>query len=283
MTTMFRPAVAGLGFFMLAACGGGLDDPRSPGTSSSGLSCSASSSCPAFTCRCNDGTRWDTARYCLNNSCQGQTATCENACKDRRGASTVTAGGSGGSGGGSSGGGSSVGATCSVAASCPAFSCTCGDGTRWDAARYCLNSVCQGQAATCTNACKDRAGSGGSTTPTIIGCELRKWSNDNSVTAVMYGSGSTESSAVSQARAQCSAANWASWFCSEAADYCAPEPARTTTCRFSKYSTSEARTVQFSGTGLGETAAKRAAVAACLSNGNWRGWFCTSGTLSCSP
>ncbi|MCU0696747.1 MAG: hypothetical protein MUC96_09475 [Myxococcaceae bacterium] len=281
MTTMIRPALAGVAFFMLAACGGGLDDPRGVGTSTTaGLSCSAAASCPAFSCRCNDGTRWDTARYCFNNVCQGQTATCENACKDRRGVASTSPGTGGGSAGGSSGGGTAIGATCSVAATCPAFSCTCSDGSRWDTARYCLNNLCQGQAATCANACKDRSSSG---TATVIGCELRKWSNDHSVTMVTYGAGSTESSATSQASSQCSDADWASWFCSSAADYCAPEPARSTTCRFSKYSSSAGRTVQFTGSGLGETAAKRAAVAACLASGNWRGWFCTSGTLSCSP
>lgn len=207
MTTMIRPALAGVALFMLAACGGGADEPRGQGSATTaGLSCNAASSCPAFSCSCNDGTRWDTARYCFNN-------------------------------------------------------------------------VCQGQAATCANACKDRP----SATPTVIGCELRKWSNDHSVTMVTYGSGSTEGFATSQASSQCSAADWAGWFCSSAADYCAPEPARATTCRFSKYSPTARRTVEFSGSGLGATAAKRAAVTACLSSGSWRGWFCTSGTLSCSP
>lgn len=266
---------------LLMACGGGVQDVGPGVATTAGLSCSQATSCPAFTCDCADGTRWNAAQYCLNNSCQAEAATCANSCRSHLGVafSSVGGGSAGGArtGGGSAGGGT-VGATCSVAATCPAFACTCPDGTRWDTARYCVNSVCQGAAATCTNACRNNT----TTIPTVVGCELRKWSNDHSVTMVTYGSASTESSAVRDAQSQCGSADWASWFCGEAADYCATENAVSYRCTFSKYATSKGRTVQYSGTGRGQTAAKRAAVGACIGSGEWRGWFCTSGSVTCS-
>lgn len=255
---------------VMAGCGGA---PASTSPSSASLECSAALDCQAFSCGCQDGTRWDSARYCFNQRCQDQRATCENACIGRGGVAVVAAGG------GSAGGGTASGATCSVASSCQAYSCACPDGTQWDTARYCLNSVCQGQAATCTNACRDHQRS---VTPTVIGCELRRWSNDYSVSAVMYGSGSTESAAFSQASRQCTNAAWTASFCGGASDYCANESAVPYRCEFSRYSSTQARTIRFTGFGTGISAAKADAVNRCIASGDWKGWFCTSGSLSCS-
>ncbi len=213
--------------------------------------------------------------------------------------STSGVGGRGGSGGfagvggttSGSGGSSSSGLYCSAASSCPGFACRCADGTAWTTARYCLNNVCQGTAATCANACKDNLGVAGSssaptpTTPTVpyvYGCTLSKWSNDNSVTAQMYGSDSSRGVALSDAAIQCAAANWTSAFCGAATDSCVQERAVPTSCTFSKWSSSSSTTIRFYGSGLGATAAKAAAVDACLRSGAWRGWFCTSGSLSCT-
>ena len=264
----------------MLGCGGVDDAPRSSspvGSGSSGLSCTQSTSCAAFACTCGDGTRWDTARYCLNNVCQGESATCSNACKDRLGVrpppTSATGGGSAGS---------SSGTSCSQAATCQAYSCQCADGTTWDTARYCLNNTCQGPTATCANACKGRS----STTPPpaqqTMGCTLRRWSNENSVTMETYGTGSTRAVAIGDAQSQCSSASWTGAFCSGAADYCALEPLVPYTCTFSKYSSAESRTIRFVGSGTSQTDAKNDAVRRCLANGAWRGWFCTSGSMSCT-
>lgn len=263
------------GVVVVSMFGCGVDDTSrsSPSVTSgtSGLSCSQSTSCPAFTCTCGDGTRWDTARYCLNNVCQGETATCSNACKDRLGSRPPSTS--------NTGGGTASGGSCSQAATCQAYSCQCTDGTTWDTARYCLNNVCQGATATCANACKGR-----STTPPAqqtMGCTVRRWSNDHSVTMETYGTGSTRAVAVAEAQSQCSSASWTGAFCSGAADYCALEPLVPHTCTFSKYSSGENRTIRFVGSGNSQTDAKNDALRRCLANGAWRGWFCSSGSMSC--
>jgi hypothetical protein len=53
-------------------------------------------------------------------------------------------------------------------------------------------------------------------------------------------------------------------------------------CTFAKYSSQHSSTIHFYGSGLGPTAAKGDAVDACLRSGQWQGWFCTSGILSCT-
>ena len=98
-------------------------------------------------------------------------------------------------------------------------------GTTWDTARYCLNNVCQGPTVTCTNACKGR-----SSTPQTMGCTLRRWSNDHSVTVETYGTGTTRASGLSDAQRQCTSASWTSTFCSGGADYCALEPLVAYSC-----------------------------------------------------
>ena len=133
----------------------------SGGGFSSGTTCSGSSSCQAFACQCNDGMIWNSARYCLNGRCQNDSSTCGNACRDNGGGrpygSTGTGGGTG-AGGGTAMGGSSSSGFCTRALDCRAYSCVCRDGQEWDTARYCLNNVCQGEASTCADACKDHGG-----------------------------------------------------------------------------------------------------------------------------
>jgi hypothetical protein len=261
----------------MLGCGGVDDTSRgsSPVTSgTSGLSCTQSTSCAAFSCSCGDGTRWDTARFCLNNVCQGEAATCSNACKDRLGTRQPP---TSNTGGGSAG----TGASCSQASTCQAYSCQCADGTAWDTARYCLNNTCQGPTATCANACKGRSSTPPATQQTM-GCTVRRWSNEHSVTMETYGTGNTRAVAIGDAQSQCSSASWTSTFCSGAADYCALEPLVPYTCTFSKYSSRESRTIRFVGSGSSQTDAKNDAVRRCLASGAWRGWFCTSGSMSCA-
>jgi hypothetical protein len=172
-----------------------------------------------------------------------------------------------------------MGPSCRAAAECSSYACRCSDGTLWTAARFCFNGACQGATATCNDACKNNQ-----QVPVaqLTGCRLSKYSTEFSVTMETYGSANSRSEALTDAQSQCVSGTWAGWFCSSASESCGSEPAVSTTCTFSKYSADASTTVRFSGRGRGATAAKRAAVNACIASGRWRGWFCTSGTLSCA-
>lgn len=277
--TMTR-VVGAVAAMMFSACGGPSD---SSGDGPGGY-CTEDRGCQAFTCACSDGTVLSASR-CLNNTCQSAATTCSGVCKNNGGGggSGGTGGGGGSEGGGGgraggSGGGGGSGLTCSSGDTCAAYACTCPDGTRWNSARYCYNQVCQGQAATCGNACKDHQ----QATPQVYGCTLSRYSTDYSVSTQMYGSDATRGGALNDAMTQCAAANWTSTFCSSASESCALENQVSYSCTFSKYASSQGSTIRFYGAGLGETAAKAATVDACLRSGQWKGWFCTSGSITCS-
>lgn len=202
-----------------------------------------------------------------------------------------TGGGGGGitrpplGGGSAGGGGGSSTTSCSSGSSCKAFSCTCADSTVINSAQYCFNGSCQAQAATCTNACRSHTSTPttpSNTTSLVYGCTISRYSSDKSVTAILYGSSSARGTALDDAQSQCSRADWASWFCTGSTESCVSEDAVAYSCTFSKYSSQYSSTIHFHGSGLGPTAAKADAVDACLASGQWQGWFCSSGSLSCT-
>lgn len=146
--------------------------------------------------------------------------------------------------------------------------------------QYCLNHVCQGQAATCQAACKDHQS--GPTTQYVYGCNLSRYSNDYAETMNYYGAASTEATARNEALDQCRAANFTEWFCTGASIGCQKEPLAPYSCTWSNYSNDFGQTIYYYGSGSSQTAAKAAAVQACLDSGKWQGWFCGAGAVSCS-
>ena len=169
---------------------------------------------------------------------------------------------------------------CTDAEQCPSFSCACPDGTTWTS-RHCFNGSCQGETATCQNACEDHQ-KPPPVTEYQYGCTLSRFSNDFNATVNYFGAGSTETAARNAVLNQCRSTNFNEAFCSGASISCTREVVEGSSCTWSKFSESAGTTIYYYGEGTSRTDAKRDTVDQCLSSGRWQGWFCGSGTLSCS-
>lgn len=182
--------------------------------------------------------------------------------------------GAAGPGGGGGGGGGGSG-RCSVADDCPRYSCTCADGTVWNA-RRCENGACSGRDAACAYACEGR-----NPIPKAFGCTLSAYSNEFRTYVEYYGASGSETAAKNAAIAQCRAANFTEAFCASGTLRCSQEALAHHDCTFSKYSNDNRRWVTYYGEGSPQTAGRASAVDRCLA-GAWRGWFCGSGSITCS-
>jgi len=158
---------------------------------------------------------------------------------------------------------------------CSMFACRCPDGALISAS-FCLNRSCADQSTTCARACE------GHQAPTWYGCALERFSEDFGVTVVLYGAADGQGAASSAALQQCRDAKWTESFCSGGTLRCSSEPKTLHTCTWSKFASSAGRTIYYYGDGQSLTQAKQAAINQCLGSGAWRGWFCSSGSLSCT-